>query len=94
MCGRACASNGAIWSTEDPTEGTGRARVDQCGSYVMSIVARRPITGGEFEVARSVNSPVKPAVGEIGGREEEIGRKVEEQVIGQKWHGFGRGTSE
>jgi len=41
----------------------------------MSIVARRPVTGGEFEAARSVNKLVKPTVGEIGGREEEIGRE-------------------
>ena len=62
-------------STEDPADRTGRARVDRYGNYVMSIVARRPVIGGEFEAARSVNKPVKPTVGKIGGREEEIGRE-------------------
>ena len=60
-------------STEDPADRTGRARVDRGGGYVMSIMARRPVTGGEFEATTSVNSLVKPTVGEIG--EEEIGRR-------------------
>ena len=85
---------GVVQSTEDPADGTGRARMNQGGSYGTSVVACRPVTGGEFEAARSVNSPVKPAIGEIDGREEEIGRKVEEQGIGQERHGIGRGTSE
>ena len=55
-----------LWSTEDPADRTGRACVDQGGSYVTSIVARRPVVGGEFEAATSVNSLVKPIVGEIG----------------------------
>ena len=58
-------------STEDPADRTGRARMDRGGSYVMSIMARRPLTSGEFEAATSVNNPVKPTVGEIG--EKKIG---------------------
>ena len=75
MCGHVYARKGAVPSIEDPADGTGRAHVDQGGSYVTSIVARRPVTGGEFEAARSVNSLVKPTVGEIGGGEEEISRE-------------------
>jgi hypothetical protein len=57
---------GQLSGAEDPAERTRRARVDQGGSYVTSIVARRPVTGGEFEATTLVNSPVKPTGGEIG----------------------------
>ena len=80
-------------STEDPTDRTGHARVDRGGSYVTSIVARRPVTGGEFEAATSVNSPVKPTVGEIG--EEEIGEdKIGEEEIGRREQEIGKGEQE
>ena len=63
--------------------------MDQGGSYVTSIVARRPITGSEFGAARSVNSPVKPTVGEIGGREEESKRSAEENKRSEQEIGRG-----
>jgi hypothetical protein len=74
---------GQLSGAEDPAERTRRARVDQGGSYVTSIVARRPVTGGEFEATTSVNSPVKPTGGEIGRKE--IGRKeIGEGKIGEQ----------
>ena len=48
----------------------------------MSIVARRLVTGGEFEAARLVNKLVKPTVGEIGG-EEIGGKEIGEEEIGR-----------
>ena len=86
-------SKKAVWSTEDPADGTGRARVDQCGSYVMSIMAHRPVNGGEFEAARPVNKLVKQTVGEIDGREGEIGIKDQDQTIGRERHEIGRSSS-
>src|ERR1043165_7490317 len=86
-----------LLGTEDPAEKTRRAREDRGGSYVTSIVARRPVTGGEFEATTSVNSPVKPTVEEIGKREiggNHIGGKhIGEQEIGRSTEEIGRITS-
>ena len=76
---------------EDPAERTRRARVDQGGSYVTSIVARRPVTGGKVEATTSVNSPVKLTIGEIGRKE--IGEDmIGEQEVGRSRGEIGRNT--
>ena len=51
---------------QDPEDGTRRARVARGGSYVTSIVARRPVFRGEFEAADPVNLLVKATVGQVG----------------------------
>ena len=79
-------------STEDPAGRAGRARVDRGGCYVTSIVARRPVTGGEYEATTSVNSPVKPTVEEIG-KKEIGGNHIGKQEIGRSTEEIGRSTS-
>ena len=83
--------------TKDPAGRAGRARVDRGGSFVTSIVARRPVTGGECEATASVNSPVKPTVEEIGkkeiGKRKIGGNHIGEQEIGRSTEEIGRSTS-